>query len=102
MLLRTSLSLIQPFPYLAGRGFTFRYAQAMLDQTAAAEYRVAGQIPKLIAEGQLSEAQELNSRVLHALSRQSPATQRLVEKVQGINVRVLEKNAAFISTLQKK
>ena len=96
---------------LARRDPTFRkryllyvntgYVKAMIDQSTVIDYQIASRIPELVASGQLKEAEQLNSGALDKLTNEPPETQRLVEKHQGINARILKSNAEYIGTLQK-
>lgn len=74
------------------------YIAGTLDQVTAADYAFVGQIPKLVATGNLDEASNLNTKALSALSNESDETRRVVLKVQGVSVDQLKANEGFIAT----
>ncbi|MDZ4347143.1 MAG: hypothetical protein U1E51_32440, partial [Candidatus Binatia bacterium] len=77
------------------------YMKATMDQLTVSNYQIASRIPELVTSGQFEEAEKLNSSVLDRLTNEPQETQRLVEKHQGINARLLKSNAEYIGNLQK-
>ncbi len=76
------------------------YISATLEQVLAAQYQFVGEIPTLVANQRLDEAQDLNEKAVAALERESLHTRRIVSKRQGIDLDLLKANTAYISTLQ--
>lgn len=78
------------------------YVSATLNQVATAEYWFVGEIPRLVASGNLAEAQEINSKALAVLENENPDMKRAVAVRQGVTVEMLKTNSAYIMTKQGK
>lgn len=76
------------------------YVSATLNQVATAEYWFVGEIPRLVASGNLAEAQEVNSKALEVLESENPEMKRAVAVRQGVTVEMLKANSAYILTKQ--
>lgn len=76
------------------------YVSATLNQVASAEYWFVGEIPRLVASGNLAEAHEINTKALAVLENENPEMKRAVAVRQGVTVEMLKANSAYILTKQ--
>jgi len=79
------------------RYFPSGYFQGITEQLVALNYAFVGKIPKLVAEGRLDEAKELNARALTALSKETEEVQQIISSRQRINTGLLMNNAKYIA-----
>lgn len=76
------------------------YVTGTIEQVIAAPYAFVGDILKLIEDGRLDEAQQLNTKALSVLSNSPKDVQKIILKQQKINVELLTGNARYISVRQ--
>lgn len=76
------------------------YIAATLEQVYAAQYRFVGEIPTLVADQRLDEAQDLNDKAIAVLENETPDMKRIISKRQGVDLDLLKANSAYISTLR--
>lgn len=76
------------------------YVAGMLRDVSAARYAFVGEIPKLVQDGRLNEAHELNRKATRALKRESDEVKTIVATRQGVNLSLLAANSEYIATLR--
>jgi hypothetical protein len=76
------------------------YIAEMNQQVIGSDFQFIAQIPSLIASGRIGEAEALNDEALQMLKSASNDTRRIVERVQGVNKRLLIENRSYILTLK--
>lgn len=74
------------------------YVASTLAQVEVARYGFVGAIPTLVADGKLGEAAALNTRAINVLENETPEVKRSVERFQGVNLRLLRANEAYLNT----
>lgn len=70
--------------------------QRIKEQLIAKRYEPVGEVPKLLAKGEIENAKALNETALAALSKESEEVQKIVLSLQGVNKELLVKNAKFL------
>lgn len=80
---------------------TAGYISATLEQIYAGQFQFVGEIPKLVANQRLNEAQDLNDTAIAVLESESQNVRQVVSKRQGVNLELLKANSEYISTMQR-
>lgn len=75
------------------------YTRGLMREIAALQFREVALIPVLRAEGRVREAIELNNFALTLLNRLTPEERSVVAEKQGVTLRLLQDNAAYLGSL---
>lgn len=75
------------------------YAQGIINQSKALNFKFVGEIPDLISKGDLKQASELNRIALESLSSEPEEVQEIILHIQRIDCQLLKNNAAYIDSL---
>jgi hypothetical protein len=72
------------------------YYEGIKQQLIAKKYVPVGEVPKLVAKGDLETAKAINGAALAAISKEPEEIQQIVLATQRVNKDLLIKNAAYI------